>query len=66
MLIGIISDTHDDMSIIRKAVDLFNEREVGYVLHAGDLISPFTLDPCSTVINIFMREQVYPHAGAGL
>jgi putative phosphoesterase len=32
------------MSIIRKAVDLFNEREVGYVLHAGDLISPFTLD----------------------
>lgn len=44
MLIGIISDTHDDLPAIRKAVELFNEKRVGYVLHAGDLISPFTLE----------------------
>ncbi len=42
MLIGIISDTHDNMPQIRKAVDLFNERQVEHVIHAGDFTSPFT------------------------
>jgi len=42
MLIGIISDTHDNMPQIKRAVDLFNERSVGHVVHAGDYISPFT------------------------
>ncbi len=42
MLVGIISDTHDNMEQIRKAVDVFNERNVGHVVHAGDFTSPFT------------------------
>jgi len=42
MLIGIMSDTHDNMPQIKKAVDLFNERKVGHVIHAGDFTSPFT------------------------
>lgn len=42
MLIGIISDTHDNMPQIKRAVDLFNERKVGHVVHAGDFTSPFT------------------------
>ncbi|MEW6108950.1 MAG: metallophosphoesterase [Nitrospirota bacterium] len=42
MLIGIISDTHDNMDQIRKAVELFNQKKVEHVLHAGDFISPFT------------------------
>jgi len=41
-LIGIISDSHDNMDALRKAVKFFNEREVKVVLHAGDLVSPFT------------------------
>jgi putative phosphoesterase len=41
MLIGIISDTHDNMPQIKKAVDLFNERKVEHVIHAGDFTSPF-------------------------
>jgi hypothetical protein len=41
-LIGIIADTHDNRKAIQKAVELFNDRGVGLVLHAGDLISPFT------------------------
>jgi putative phosphoesterase len=41
-LIGIISDSHDNMNALRKAVEFFNERGVKAVLHAGDLISPFT------------------------
>jgi len=41
-LIGIISDSHDNMNAIRKAVEFFNEKRVKAVLHAGDLVSPFT------------------------
>jgi putative phosphoesterase len=44
MLIGIISDTHDDMEQIRRVVELFNSREVSEVIHAGDYISPFTFE----------------------
>lgn len=42
MLIGVISDSHDNMNMLKKAVDLFNERGVELVLHAGDYIAPFT------------------------
>lgn len=44
MLIGIISDTHDDMSSITKAVEIFNNAGVSHVIHAGDLTSPFTFE----------------------
>jgi uncharacterized protein len=42
MKIGIISDTHDNLDAIEAAVNVFNERDVSTVIHAGDLISPFT------------------------
>jgi hypothetical protein len=42
MLIGVIADTHDNLDMLKKAVDLFNERGVGLVLHAGDYVAPFT------------------------
>jgi len=42
MLIGIISDTHDNMPQIKKAVELFNERRIEHAIHAGDFTSPFT------------------------
>ncbi len=41
MKIGILSDTHDNIHIIEKAVKVFNENKVDLVLHAGDFISPF-------------------------
>lgn len=41
-MIGIISDSHDNLGAIRKAVEFFNDNEVKAVLHAGDLVSPFT------------------------
>ena len=41
-MIGIISDSHDNLAAIRKAVEFFNENDVKAVLHAGDLVSPFT------------------------
>ncbi len=42
MLIGIVSDSHENMPLIKKAVDFFNEKKVGLVLHAGDIISPIS------------------------
>jgi len=43
MLIGIMSDTHDNLALVKKAIDVFNEKKVEYVIHAGDYTSPFTL-----------------------
>jgi len=42
MKIGIISDTHDNLPQIKKAVTFFNREKVDLVLHAGDFVSPFT------------------------
>lgn len=42
MLAGVIADSHDNMHMLKKAVDLFNDRGVEIVLHAGDYIAPFT------------------------
>jgi len=43
MLLGIISDTHDRLDTIDRAVTLFNQLGVGLVLHAGDWCAPFAL-----------------------
>jgi len=43
MLIGIMSDTHDNLIFVKKAIELFNNEKVEYVIHAGDYTSPFTL-----------------------
>jgi len=42
MKIGIISDSHDNLPNIKKAVNLFNQEEIDLLLHAGDFVSPFT------------------------
>ncbi|MGA2642086.1 MAG: metallophosphoesterase [Spirochaetia bacterium] len=43
MKIGILSDTHDHMPNIDRAVELFSKIGVEAVIHAGDFCSPFTL-----------------------
>lgn len=45
MLIGLISDTHDHVPHIQKAVRLFKEGNVDLVIHSGDFCSPFTIPP---------------------
>ncbi len=42
MIIGIIADTHDNMTALKRAVEHFNARKVLHVIHAGDFVSPFT------------------------
>lgn len=43
MLIGIIADTHDNQPMTKRAIELFNSRDVEYMIHAGDFTSPFTI-----------------------
>jgi uncharacterized protein len=43
MKIGVLSDTHDNLATIRKAVEIFSKNGVEVVLHCGDFCSPFTL-----------------------
>lgn len=44
MKIGVLSDSHDDLDALAKAVALFNAEGVRQVLHAGDIVSPFTFE----------------------
>lgn len=44
MIIGIISDTHDHVPNIKKAVRFFKDAGVEKVIHAGDYCSPFTIE----------------------
>ncbi len=44
MRISILSDTHDRLSMIAKAVAWCNDAKVDLVLHAGDFIAPFVID----------------------
>ncbi|HUS58155.1 MAG TPA: metallophosphoesterase [Planctomycetota bacterium] len=44
MRLGVISDSHDNLVMVRKAVHYFNEEEpVDAVVHAGDYVAPFTV-----------------------
>jgi putative phosphoesterase len=40
MLVGVISDTHDNVAAVERAVEAFEKRGVGTVLHCGDVIAP--------------------------
>lgn len=43
MKIGVLSDTHDHIPKIKRAVEIFNEEKVDMVLHSGDIVAPFSL-----------------------
>ncbi len=40
MKIGLIADTHNNIALTKRAVDIFREKGVSLVIHAGDLTSP--------------------------
>jgi hypothetical protein len=42
-VIGVIADTHDNTANVEKAVKLFKDRKVDFVIHLGDVVSPVTL-----------------------
>ncbi len=57
-LIGLISDTHDNLRAVRELADRMNDEGVEVVLHAGDYVAPFTLPElakidCEEFIGVF-------------
>ncbi|MHC1584220.1 MAG: metallophosphoesterase [Methanosarcinales archaeon] len=53
-MIGIVSDSHDNITALREAVNLFNDEKVEIVLHAGDVVSPFMIKTLSELNCPFM------------
>jgi putative phosphoesterase len=52
MKIGIISDTHDNLISLKKALQLFKENSVEMIIHCGDWVSPFTVDYLAQNIDV--------------
>jgi putative phosphoesterase len=40
-MIGIMSDSHDNLDAIEGAMRLFREKGVSLIIHAGDFVAPF-------------------------
>ena len=37
MLVGVVSDTHNNIKNIKEIICLFNEEQVDLVIHTGDI-----------------------------
>lgn len=55
MKIGIIGDTHDNIPNIKKAVQLFKRKKVAFVIHAGDIVAPKTVELFKGLNMIFVQ-----------
>ncbi|NPA15802.1 MAG: metallophosphoesterase [Deferribacteres bacterium] len=44
MKVGVISDTHDHLDNVEKALSLFKREGASLIIHCGDIISPFCLE----------------------
>jgi putative phosphoesterase len=40
-MIGVLSDSHDNLTMVRRVVGLFNDMDCDLVIHAGDFVAPF-------------------------
>ena len=45
MIVGVVSDTHNQADRLARAVSMLQERGATHFLHAGDITSPSTLTP---------------------
>jgi hypothetical protein len=41
--IGIVSDSHDNLTAVDAAVEAFRAREAEVIIHAGDFVAPFAV-----------------------
>ena len=44
MLVGVVSDTHNNIKNIKKIIYLFNKEKVDLVIHTGDISKASTLE----------------------
>ena len=43
MRFAVVSDTHDNLSAVRELVETLSREKLEFVVHAGDVIAPFSL-----------------------
>ena len=43
MLVGVLADSHDRLTKLDAALELFRRRRVEHILHAGDFVAPFAV-----------------------
>ncbi|MBI2624564.1 metallophosphoesterase [Candidatus Parcubacteria bacterium] len=60
MTIGIISDTHDRLDTLERAVQTFKQHGVKLVVHCGDWIAPFTV---AKIVSLVRDELNCPLKG---
>jgi putative phosphoesterase len=61
MKIAVISDTHDNLTNLSKALTLINQQEVSALLHCGDVTN---LETFKTILNYF-NKTIYLSLGNG-
>lgn len=47
MLVGVVSDTHNNLKNIDQIISLFNDKEIQLVIHTGDITNAKSLDKFS-------------------
>jgi putative phosphoesterase len=52
MKVGIITDTHDKQMLLTKAIEVFTEHHVAYILHAGDITSASTAHALASIDHV--------------
>lgn len=62
MLIGLVSDTHDNTPLAAQAAAFFRERRVDHVYHLGDVTQPETLEPFEGMPLTVVRGNNDEHA----
>ncbi|MGQ9473877.1 MAG: metallophosphoesterase [Candidatus Caldatribacteriaceae bacterium] len=43
MIVGVLSDSHDNLVELKKALDILQEEGAELILHAGDYVAPFSV-----------------------
>jgi len=64
MRIGLLADTHDRLPAIAELIKILQAKGVSLVMHAGDYVAPFSLEPFNeanmALLGIFGRNDGDP------
>ena len=58
MRIAVLSDTHDNIQNITKAVSIINKRNIDALIHCGDYVAPFVIKPFDK-LNDSIKKNFY-------
>jgi uncharacterized protein len=56
--IGIISDTHNNIDSIKKAIDIFKQNNVDYIIHCGDISNPESVEHFKDIKTKFVKGNM--------